>query len=100
MPLCSMVSSQATTPFHMISSHRLVLNHLQRSQRQGRNRTKLIEHDSSATVWPQSSGVNLVSEDLQRTGMGMITQPQWWSAQAQGRGGLLGRECFGHQFLR
>jgi hypothetical protein len=40
------------------------------------------------------------SEDRQHTGMGIITQPRWWSAQAQVRGGLAGHECFGHQFLR
>ena len=48
----------------------------------------------------EAPGVEPGSEDLQRTGMGMITQPHWWSAQAQIRGGLPGRECFGHQFLR
>ena len=36
----------------LISLHRCVLNHLQMNQRQGRNRSNLIGHDSSATVWP------------------------------------------------
>ena len=48
----------------------------------------------------EAPGVEPGSEDRPPTGMGMITQPHWWSAQAQIRGGLPGRECFGHQFLR
>ena len=48
----------------------------------------------------EAPGVELGSENRQHTGMGIITQPRWWSAQAQVRGCLPGRERFGHQFLR
>jgi hypothetical protein len=48
----------------------------------------------------EAPGVELGSENRQHTGMGIITQPRLWSAQAQVRGGLPGRERFGHQFLR
>ena len=48
----------------------------------------------------EAPGVEPGSEDRQHNGMGIITQPRLWSAQAQVRGGLPGRERFGHQFLR
>ena len=68
----------------------------------GLNYDKQIKRPAARTKCGlvEAPGVEPGSEDRRQNGMGMITQPQWWSAQAQVRGGLLGRECFGHQFLR
>ncbi len=43
-----------------IVSHRFNLNHLQKSERQGRNRSNPIGQDSSATVWPQLKRISLI----------------------------------------
>ncbi len=77
------------------------IHHENAMQSQWHTRRAILLHWKSRTRgMVEAPGVEPVSEDRPPTGMGMITQPQWWSAQAQVRDGLPGRECFGQQFLQ
>jgi hypothetical protein len=74
-------------------------NNAKKSQRLARSAI-LFHWRSRQRGLVEAPGVELGLEDRQHTGMGVITQPRWWSAQVQVRGGLPGRERFGHQFLQ
>ena len=74
-------------------------NNAKKSQRLARSAI-LFHWRSRQRGLVEAPGVELELQDCQHTEMGVITQPRWWSAQVQVRGGLPERERFGHHFLQ